>query len=348
MSAEVLLRLVAVFVVIAIGFVAGKTRTLEPHAADTLNAVTFSVFAPALLFRTMAGVSLDALPWRMVLAYFIPTTVLLIAAYSWQRWRGVSPAGPVVRGLAVTFSNTVQLGIPVVTALFGAAGLALLIAIISLHALVLLTTATVLAESHGGGDHGLRARIGQTVRRSVIHPVTLPILLGLGYHATGLPLPRVADDVLATLGLAVVPLSLVTIGLSLQRYGVRGSVRAATILALTKLILHPMLVLTAAWLLGLSGLPLVIDFHVHMLDAEVLKASENRTVYSGFGKGGSAQRPNLNEFFRRMLEPDAQIVDMDERGIDLSLVTSSTGISRWVAIDSISLTRSSISTRCAT
>src|SRR4029078_11674100 len=62
----------------------------------------------------------------------------------------------------------------------------------------------------------------------------------------------------ATLGLAVVPLSLVTIGLSLQRYGVRGSVREATILALTKLILHPMLVLTAAWLLGLSGLPLVI------------------------------------------------------------------------------------------
>jgi aminocarboxymuconate-semialdehyde decarboxylase len=72
-----------------------------------------------------------------------------------------------------------------------------------------------------------------------------------------------------------------------------------------------------------SGLPVVIDFHVHMLDAEVLKASENRTVYSGFGKGGSAQRPNLNEFFRRML---AQIADMDERGIDRSVVTSSTVI----------------------
>jgi aminocarboxymuconate-semialdehyde decarboxylase len=75
-----------------------------------------------------------------------------------------------------------------------------------------------------------------------------------------------------------------------------------------------------------GGLPLVIDFHVHMLDAEVLKASENRTVYSGFSKGGSAQRPNLNEFLRRMLEPDAQIADMDERGIDRSVVTSSTVI----------------------
>jgi predicted permease len=92
-SADVLLKLAAVFVVIAIGFIAGRTRTLGPHAADTLNAVTFTVFAPALLFRTMAGVSLGALPWRMVLAYFIPTTVLLVAVYGWQRWRGVSPAG---------------------------------------------------------------------------------------------------------------------------------------------------------------------------------------------------------------------------------------------------------------
>lgn len=259
MSTEVLLRLAAVFVVIAVGFVAGRTRTLGEHAADTLNAVTFTVFAPALLFRTMAGVSLGALPWRMMLAYFVPTTMLLVGVYAWQRWRGLNPAGPAVRGLAVTFSNTVQLGIPVVTALFGAAGLSLLIAIISLHALVLLTTATILAEIHGGGgEDGLRARIVQTIRRCIIHPVTLPILLGLGYHATGLALPRVVDDVLATLGLAVVPLSLVTIGLSLQRYGVRGSARAATVLALAKLILHPSLVLAAAWLVGLHGLPMVI------------------------------------------------------------------------------------------
>ncbi len=89
----------------------------------------------------------------------------------------------------MTFGNTVQLGIPMVTALFGTAGLSLHIAIVSLHALVLLTIATVLAEIDRGGEGSMRSRIGQTVRRSVIHPVTLPILCGLAYHATGLPIP---------------------------------------------------------------------------------------------------------------------------------------------------------------
>ncbi len=258
MSTVILLKLVAIFVMIAVGYVAGRLRTLGPNAADALSAATFTVFTPALLFRTMAAVSLAALPWRMLVGYFVPTVLLLLSVYGSQRWRGVAPVGPVVRGLSVTFSNTVQLGIPVVTALFGTAGLSLQIAIVSLHALVLLTIATVLAEIDRGSNGSRRARIGQTVRRSIIHPVTLPILCGLGYHATGLPIPGPVDDVLATLGLAVVPLSLVTIGLSLARYGLRGTGRAVAVLAGFKLALQPALVLAATWLLGIHGLPMTI------------------------------------------------------------------------------------------
>ena len=258
MSTVVLLRLAAIFLVIAVGWVAGRRRVLGPNAADTLSKAAFNVFAPALLFRTTAGVSVATLPWPMLAAYFLPTLALLLATYAIERIRGpATPVGPSVRALSVTFSNTVQLGIPVVTALFGTAGLTVHIAIVSLQSLVLLTTATVLAENDLGG-RSLWARVVQTVRRSVIHPVVLPILLGLGYNATGLPIPRVIDDVLATLGAAVIPLSLVTIGLSLQLYGVRGSVRPAAVMSFGKLVLHPALVFAAAWLFGLHGLPLVV------------------------------------------------------------------------------------------
>jgi predicted permease len=98
----------------------------------------------------------------------------------------------------------------------------------------------------------------RTVRHSVVHPVVLPILLGLAFHATGLPLPGPVDDVLATLAAAVVPVSLVTIGLSLQHYGVRGSVSSAAWMSLAKLGLHPAVVFAAGLAVGLSGLPLVV------------------------------------------------------------------------------------------
>ncbi len=258
MSADVLLRLAGIFIIIAIGWTAGRTGIVGPGTAETLGQAAFNVFTPALLFRTTAGVSLAALPWRMLALYFVPTLILLLVVAGLARARGRTGAAPAVRGLSVTFSNTVQLGIPVVTALFGTDGLALHIAIISLQALILLTTATVLAEHALGSGASMGTRLAQTVRRSLIHPVVLPILLGLTYHATGLGLPRVVDDVLATLGLAVVPLSLVTIGLSLQLYGLRGSGRSSLVLAAGKLLLHPLLVFTATWLFGLHGLPLVV------------------------------------------------------------------------------------------
>jgi aminocarboxymuconate-semialdehyde decarboxylase len=75
-----------------------------------------------------------------------------------------------------------------------------------------------------------------------------------------------------------------------------------------------------------GDVPLAVDFHVHMLDAEVLKASTDKTVTSGFGKAPSTQRAGIGEFFRKMLEPDAQVADMDAAGVDMSVITASTVI----------------------
>lgn len=73
--------------------------------------------------------------------------------------------------------------------------------------------------------------------------------------------------------------------------------------------------------------PLVIDFHVHMLDEKVFEASAGKTVMSGFGKTDqSMQRSRGADMIGRMFKPENQIVDMDARGIDMSVITASTVI----------------------
>jgi aminocarboxymuconate-semialdehyde decarboxylase len=72
-------------------------------------------------------------------------------------------------------------------------------------------------------------------------------------------------------------------------------------------------------------LPLVVDFHVHMLEEAVFKASTNKTVFTGFGANPvSAPRPGTAQLMQRMFDPQLEIEDMDARGIDMSVVTSST------------------------
>ena len=261
MSAVLAVKLVAIFAVMAVGWAAGRARLLGPEAADVLNRAAFTLFLPALLFRTASGISVADLPWITIAAYYVPTLGVLFTAYAWYRIRGARGAGPAIRALSVSFSNTVQIGIPVIAALFGESGLAVLIAIISLHALVLLTTGTVLAETDlaRAGQNSAGRGVGGVVRRSLLHPVVTPILLGLAYNATGWSIPAVVDDVLATLGAAVIPVSLVTIGLTVYTYGKVRAVPKVLTRAAAKLVLHPAVVFGAAYLaFGLRGLPLTV------------------------------------------------------------------------------------------
>ena len=74
-----------------------------------------------------------------------------------------------------------------------------------------------------------------------------------------------------------------------------------------------------------EDLSLVVDFHVHMLEPEVFKASTNKTVFTGFGATpATAPRPGAQQLMGRMFDPKAEIEDMDARGIDMSVVSSST------------------------
>jgi predicted permease len=274
MSVAVFFKLLAILVTVALGWVAGRLRWLGPPKADparVLSAAAFHVFVPALLFRTTARVDLAALPWRMLIAYFLPVVALMLAVHALQRRRrrhdtAMPVAAPGVRAISVGFGNNVQMGIPMATAVFGEAGLGLHLMLISVHALVLLSVTTSLveldlahdkAQREGGGS--LRATLASTLRNTIIHPVVLPVLAGLAWNAAGLGLPALVDEVLHLLGSAVVPLCLVLIGLSLAYYGVQGQVRGALAIAATKLLLVPALVFAVAhWGFGLGGMPLAV------------------------------------------------------------------------------------------
>jgi malonate transporter len=276
MSALVMFKLLAIFVIVAIGWIVGKLKWLSPPGSNsdparTLANAAYYIFVPALLFRTTARIDFETMPWDTLIAVFVPMLLMLGAVYAVQR-RGnrggaLPVAAPSVRAITSVFGNTVQVGIPMAAALFGETGLAIHLAIVSLHALVLLTLSTALVEldlAHaqrklGQADVHLASTLLSTARNTIIHPVVLPVLIGLGWNALGFPVPAVADEILQTLGQAVVPLCLVLIGMSLAYYGVQGAARAAIWLCVLKLLAMPALVLAVAhWGFHLSGLPLTV------------------------------------------------------------------------------------------
>jgi len=274
MSWVVFYKLLAIFLAVAIGWFVGRMRWLgeggdSNDPARVLSAAAFYIFVPALLFRTTARLDTEALPWRTVFAFFVPTILVMLAVYHHQKRRrapGAQPADPSVRAIAASFGNTLQVGVPVAAAVFGEAGLGIHLTVVSVHALTLLSVLTTLVEldlARARADTEPSASawrtLRSTARNTLIHPVVLPVVAGLLYNYSGLPLPAVIDETLQVFGTAVVPLCLTLIGMSLAYLGWPRQWRGALGLVLVKLLVLPAVVLPIAhWGFGIDGLPLQV------------------------------------------------------------------------------------------
>ena len=274
MTLAVFYKLLAIFLTVGLGFTAARLRWLgaaTPAAARIIGALAFNLFMPALLFRAAARLDFARVPWHTVAAFYVPVLAVLLGTYLWQRRRArrdrpARPAAPAVGSVAAVYGNAVQLGIPLSAALFGETGLAIHVALVSIHALVLLPLPTTLAELDMARAHAQREgapSLGRvllsTLRNTVIHPVVLPVLAGIAWNLGGLGLHPVLDEVLLQLGSAAVPLCLVLIGVTLQAYGLAGRLHGALATCVAKLLVLPAVVLLVAhWGFGLSGTPLAV------------------------------------------------------------------------------------------
>ena len=256
----VLSALLPVVLLIFVGYVAGRAQLVRGESVRDLSNLVFLVLTQALLFRTMANSQVTQLDFRPVMQYFLVASVLFFAML--LVYGGNSRAS--VMALAGIFSNTLMIGVPLVGLAYGQAGQVLLFTLISLHALVLLSMATLVLElqvarevaAQAGREHSLWRTLGSAARNAIIHPVPLPILIGIAYSFTGWGLHPVVDKPLVLLGNAFGPMALVLVGITLSQTPVGRQWQNALKLSLVKTVVHPVLMAAVGWSLGLRGLPL--------------------------------------------------------------------------------------------
>ncbi|TXT36313.1 MAG: auxin efflux carrier [Comamonadaceae bacterium] len=266
MSNPVFSSLIPVVFLIAIGFIAGRVGWIRAEATKDLSNLVFVVLTPALLFRAMSSVHIEQLNFKPVALYFVAIGLLYALVFNAQG-RNTRAA---VLGLAATFSNTVMIGIPLIGLAYGQAALVLLLTLISVHALILLTAATIVLEVVEArqttalpvaGDAPQRhvlETVLSAIKNGIIHPVPLPIIVGLLFAQTGLVLPDVLDRPLQLLGNAFGPMALLLVGATLTQVQVGSHLYPALGISCLKNLALPVLVATVCWLSGLRGLELKV------------------------------------------------------------------------------------------
>ena len=250
----IILEIVApVFAIVAMGWAAAAWRWMEEAGFRALIAFTFSIASPALLFA--GGTSGNATGGAAAVTFFLAA----LAVYGFVLWLGTRRLGlPLadsgLLALNSTFGNTVMMGIPLTAAAYGQAGLAILLALIALHSMVLLSLGTVVAEiglnRHAPVGRVLRATVTGVVR----NPIVMSVLAALAWRLLDLPVPGAVRRTLELLGASSPPLALFCLGGSLATFRLGGAMREVAWTVVLKLAVLPLLVWGLCVLFGLGPL----------------------------------------------------------------------------------------------
>jgi len=240
------------FLLMAIGFGAGKARMLDEAANRGISRLLVNFVLPALVIESMQRPFSPELR-DFAFAMLGASTLAYAVAFplSWLFVRAIGAKGPSrgAHAFSAIFSNCAFMGYPVVEAILGKDAIfPASIANILFQVLAFSVGPYILAGAARG-----KTRLGLS---SFVTPAAVASVLGFGFFVWGFSLPAPIGRALGMLGDMTTPLSMVLIGSIVSRMDFRKAVGSARLYAtsLYRLVLFPLILFGILRVLGLKGL----------------------------------------------------------------------------------------------
>jgi malonate transporter len=234
--------LVPIFAVMALGYFAGWIRDVDNDHVAELNALVMDFALPASLFVATATTSRTVLlsQWPLLLVFIVSMLALYALSYSMQRRLfGLGSSEASVQALTIGLPNYAAAGLPLITAVFGAASTIDVALSIAAGSIVLSPPTLAILEANKAQEMNLGAVLRATIR-SLGKPIVLAPLAGVVFSLFGIPLAEAVSRSFQLIGEAAggVALFLTGLILSAQRIELGPNVLSG---ALLKNMLHPLL-----------------------------------------------------------------------------------------------------------
>lgn len=250
----IFLKTLPFFALIGVGYVAGRTRFFSEEATSYLTRFVFYFALSAMLFGFAASLDVSAIfNWRFVFAYLLGTSVVWLVVCAVALTRGTSPEEAVFEAHTGVIGNVGFLGIPMLALLLGPQAVGPVLLVLAVDLIVFSSILTMAITGFRAGSVSAQT-FGILAAGLVKNPMIVSVILGIGWGATGLILPGPVAEFMTLLGAAATPCALFAIGASLSGRSAER-VEVAAWLSVSKLVLHPVAVALACWLLGVSGYP---------------------------------------------------------------------------------------------
>lgn len=242
-----------IYLVMAIGYLTTRAGLFARAEMRVFGKYVINLALPALLFNALSQRSVaEVLNPVFVVAYGVGALVVMLTGIWVARRMGKPLSAAAIVGMGMSCPNSGFIGFPLVAQVLGgpAAGVGLALAMV-VENFLLLPLALAVAESDTGdaaqGAGGRAARLRQALAQSAVgvlrNPMIWGIALGFLFSLAGWKLPAPVARTVDIFAAACASLSLFVIGGSLVGIRTEGLLRDVSLVALGKLVLHPLAVL---------------------------------------------------------------------------------------------------------
>ncbi|KAL0215209.1 hypothetical protein P9112_007393 [Eukaryota sp. TZLM1-RC] len=206
----------------AIGLLAIKAKSMKHSSVNSINSFIFRFCIPSLLFRLMSSLDISTVEVEFIYALitfkFISFTITLIICLIMRHAGFETPLHASIYAIWVAFAwtNSVILGIPIGSALFGEQAAQYSVICGTLNQLTHIPTSIILLLSGQTEKHGIEIKKYKIISKKVFtNNSIIAVILGLIFTFLPLSIPEVIDTCLSYLANVTVGGSLFCIGMFL-------------------------------------------------------------------------------------------------------------------------------------
>lgn len=239
----ILIVITPIFALMALGYGAVRFRLFPADGIKSLIAFVNNFATPCLLFHSLVTSDLrSAFNLGIIGPFYLGAIIcFVIGIVIAVKFFGNTPGEGVSVGFSGTFTNTVLVGLPIMTRAYGPESLPVTLSIIGLHGAILLTVGMVTMELVKRDGQPLGKTLVTAARRVLSNPLIWGIIAGMIGYFAGLQLIEPVEAFLVMMSAAVVPAALFGIGGALNEYRLSDNWKQALVASAIKLIVHPAL-----------------------------------------------------------------------------------------------------------
>ncbi len=251
------------FLLIAIGYLVVKSGWMPQENVRPLAWFVVNIGLPAALFKALSSRSFqDVLHYDYLLVYGLGSLLSFATLFILARFRNKTITECALFGLGASISNSLMVGFPIITQLFGEEALIPFTLTLIVENLFILPLALALADSGQQKNSHFLIAFVKSLPQLIKNPIILSIALGILSTVFDIQLPVVANKVIDVLAVTVAGVSLFAIGGMLVGLKAKGMVTDLSSIVVGKLILHPLFVFI--FLIFFPDIPLLFQ-HVAIL-----------------------------------------------------------------------------------